>query len=345
MTTSEQVAQLAGVSRATVSRVLNGSTRISPEARERVHNAMKTLGYEPNVMAQNLARQSSHLIALGLYAEEQGLSISHLGSTENSFYVDMLKSIDREVLAAGYDLFLPSLSHRKPQSYVRMLQAWRVAGAIMLAIDQVDPRIQALLSAGIPSIFIDTMGQGPHATYVKSNYTDGVREATEYLLALGHTRIAFINGPQADPVSTERLLGCQQALARAGIAFNPKLLRYAGWNIDEAHLAAREFLSEQRDFTAIIAASDMTAIGVLRALHEYGLRIPDDVSLIGFDDLVLCQYTIPTLTTVRQDRAAMGSGAIQRLVALIEGREHVAPFIVPTQLVIRESTGPAPCTE
>ncbi|MBV9231526.1 MAG: LacI family DNA-binding transcriptional regulator [Chloroflexi bacterium] len=341
MVTSEQVAQLAGVSRTTVSRVLNGSPRISAKTKERVHAAIKKLGYEPNIAAQNLARQSSRMIALSLFCEDEVLAISHLERTENYFYLEMVRSVDRGAVAAGFDLFLPShLYDRSPENYVRSLLARHVAGVIMLGVDPSDPRNQALLHSDIPTVFVDTIsGQGSHATYVKSNHMDGTCQVTEHLISLGHTRIAFM-GPLTDPVSTERLLGTQQALARAGLSLAPDLLCQAGWNTEEAYQAARALLSKRRDFTAIVAGSDMMAIGILRALHECGLSVPGDVSLTGFDDLVLSQYTTPPLTTVRQDREVMGSGAVQRLTALIEGREDVSPLIVPTQLVVRESTGP-----
>ncbi|HET8842074.1 MAG TPA: LacI family DNA-binding transcriptional regulator [Ktedonobacteraceae bacterium] len=342
MVTSEQVAQLAGVSRATVSRVLNGSPRISDEARERVHNAIKTLGYEPNIVAQNLARPRSRMIALSLFHENEGLAISQLGRTENYFYIDMIQHIDRSVAAIGYDLFMPSLPRSKPESYIRSIRARRAAGIIMLAIDQSDPRIQALIEAKIPTVFVDTMGEGSHATYAQSNHLEGASQIAEHLLALGHRRIAFLIEPLSNPTSTERLLGCQQVMARAGIPFDPGLLCQVEWSTDEAYQAARVFLSRRRDFTAIVAGSDMMAIGILRALHEAGLRVPEDVSLTGFDDVVLSQYTTPPLTTIRQDKEALGSGAVQRLIALIEEEGNVSPLIVPSQLVVRASTGPAP---
>jgi DNA-binding LacI/PurR family transcriptional regulator len=112
--------------------------------------------------------------------------------------------------------------------------------------------------------------------------------------------------------------------------------------MDEAYEAARALLAERRDFTAIIAGSDFMAMGILRALTEEGLRVPDDVSLVGFDDSEFCQYTAPPLTTVRQDRVAMGRGAVQRLIAMIEGTEEASPLILPTQLIVRKSTGPVP---
>lgn len=211
----------------------------------------------------------------------------------------------------------------------------------MLALDPSDPRVQALLHAAIPTVFIDTRGQGSHATYVDSNHVDAGRQVAEHLLALGHRRIAFLIGPLTDMASTERLLGCQQALTQAGVMLDPGLLCLAGWSTEEAHQAARAFLNRRRDFTAIIAGSDMMAIGILRALHECGLRVPHDVSLTGFDDVVLSQYTTPSLTTVRTDREAMGRGAVQRLAALIDGDADRSPLIIPTQLIVRESTGPA----
>jgi DNA-binding LacI/PurR family transcriptional regulator len=201
-------------------------------------------------------------------------------------------------------------------------------------------RTQVLIHSPIPTVFIDKMGQGSHATYVKSDNIDGARQATEHLLSLGHRRIAFLIGQTTDLAGLERLLGCQQVLAQAGITPDPGLVRQSGWNIEEAYEAARFLLAECHGFTAIVAGSDFMAIGILRALSEQGLRVPDDVSLVGFDDIDLCQYTVPPLTTVRQDRAAMGRGAVQRLVAIIEGIQEASPLILPTRLVVRRSTGP-----
>jgi len=201
-----------------------------------------------------------------------------------------------------------------------------------------------LLHSAIPIVFIDKIKQGDHATDVKSDNIDGARQAAEHLLSLGHRRIACLTGPTADLAGLERLLGCQQALAQAGITPDPGLIRQSGWNLDEAYEAARILLAERRDFTATVAGSDFMAIGILRALTEQGLRVPDNVSLVGFDDIDLCPYIVPPLTTVRQDRVAMGRGAVQRLVTMIEGTTEVSPLILPTHLVVRKSTGAAPGT-
>jgi DNA-binding LacI/PurR family transcriptional regulator len=345
MATSEEVARLAGVSRATVSRALNGSARISDNARERVHAAITVLGYEPDVVAQSLVRQRSRVIAVSLFPEASGLPnglpLSHLGQTAHYFYLGVVENIESEAVSLGYDLLLPSQPYGKsPNNYIQSLQTRRVAGCIMLHAS--DARIRALTHSAIPTVFIDRVAQGSHASYIKSDNIDGARQATMHLLSLGHRRIALLTGQTTDLAGLERLLGCQQALGQAGIAPDSGLVRQSGWNMDEAYEAARALLAERRDFTAIVAGSDFMAMGILRALTEEGLRVPDDVSLVGFDDIEFCQYTAPPLTSVRQDRVAMGRGAVQRLIAMIEGTAEASPLILPTQLIVRKSTGSVP---
>jgi LacI family transcriptional regulator len=348
MVTSKQVARAAGVSRTTVSRVLNGSPRISPEMRQRVHEAIASLGYEPDVVAQSLVRQRSRVIALGLFPQETGLALSELGQTRHYFYLDLLKCVEQAAASAYYDLLMPSRpQNASPEHYIRSLRTRRVAGSIMLGLGPSDSRTEALIQADIPTVFIDSMGQGKYATYIKSDNADGARQITEHLLSLGHRRIAFLIGQTMDLPGMERLFGAQQALARAGLTMDPMLVRASGWDTDNAYEATRTLLSERRDFTAIVAGSDLMAIGVLSALHEHGLRVPEDISVTGFDDVNLCRYTHPPLTTVRQDRVAMGEGAVRLLLSMIEDEQEnrvsePSPLVVPTSLVVRHSTGPAP---
>src|SRR5947209_6232789 len=163
MATSEEVARLAGVSRATVSRALNGSTRVSEEARSRVHAAIAALGYEPDVVAQSLVRQRSRVLAVSLFTEEKELPLFNLGQTSRYFYLGLMENIESEAVALGYDLLLPSRpSSKSPESYVRSLQTRRVAGCIVLYAD--DTRVQALIHSSLPAVFIDAIGQGSHST-------------------------------------------------------------------------------------------------------------------------------------------------------------------------------------
>lgn len=340
MVTSEQVARLAGVSRATVSRALNGSAHVSEETRERIQAAIAALGYEPDVVARSLVRQRSHVLAISLFPEDDNERfLAHLGQTSQYLYLDILKNIEREARSVGYDLLVPSrpLGH-SPKHYIQSLQTRRVAGVIML--HATEERIQALIDSDLPTVFVDRIAQGKRATYVKSDNMDGARQATEHLLSLGHRRVAILTGKTDNIVGMERLQGFQQALTQAGITPDPGLVCHSGWNIAEAYEAAKALLAERRDFTAIVAASDMIAMGGLRALTEQGLRVPEDISLVGFDDVELSQYTYPPLTTMRQDCTAMGQGAVQRLMCLLEETEDAAPLNIPTRLVIRQSTAP-----
>lgn len=168
MATSEEVARLAGVSRATVSRALNGSARVSDEARERVHAAIAALGYEPDVIAQSLVRQRSRVIAVNIFPDADDLPLAHLGQTSLYFYLGVLENIEREALSSGYDLLLPSSPYGKSaNSYIRGLQTRRVAGCILLHAS--DLRIEALTPSSVPTVFIDRVVQGGQSSYIKSD--------------------------------------------------------------------------------------------------------------------------------------------------------------------------------
>ncbi|HLZ59964.1 MAG TPA: LacI family DNA-binding transcriptional regulator [Ktedonosporobacter sp.] len=341
MVTSEQVARRAGVSQATVSRVINGSKYISAEVRERVLAAINELGYEPDMVARNLVQRRSRMIALNFFAAEDELTFAKFGRTSKYFYLDVLKYIEQEAVSAGYDLLMPFRPRDKsPEGYIRSLQTRRVAGSIMLVPSPQDPRIQALLRAELPTVFIGSMIQGSAATYVKSDNIDSARQITEHLLALGHKRMAFLAGPVTSLSGMERMLGCHQALAQAGIALDTDLVCQSGWEMEESYKAASQLLDKRHDFTAVIAASDVMAIGALRALNEHGLHVPEDISLASFDGIDFSEYTIPPLTTMWQDRESIGRGAVQCLISMVEGKgqEPPSPLLVPTRLVVRKST-------
>ncbi len=340
MATSEEVARLAGVSRATVSRALNGSPRISTETKKRVQDAIAVLGYEPDVVAQSLVRQRSRTLALSFSNDEQS-AFARVAQTQHYFYLDMLKFIEQETAAAHYDLLLPSRPYSStPEGYVRSLRMRHIAGVLALSVNPADPHIQALLQSDIPALFFDSIGQGSCASYVKSDNHGGALQAAEHLLQLGHRCIAIFPGSTEDMVSKERLSGYQQALAQAGISPEAGLIRASGWNTEEAYHATLALLAQRRDFTAVLAASDLMAIGMLRALHKCAIRVPEDVSLVGFDDVDLARYTQPPLTTVRQNRLKMAQCGVRQLLALIEHKADVAPVSLPTSLVVRGSTGP-----
>lgn len=338
MVTSNDIARLAGVSRATVSRVLNGSEHTSADARKRVKDAIAQTGYVPDAAARSLVGQRSHTIALSLFSTDAQHMHSFFARASNFFYHDLLGSVEAGASEAGYDILLVPRRNESAESYVRALRARRIVGIIMVSPDQTDARIGALGEAGIPTVYIDTRVQGPCTTYVETDKIDGARQATSHLLDLGHRRIAFIGGPFGDVTSGQRELGYQHAFAQRGLPCDMSLVRHEGFETEHGYTGALGLLSQRTDFTAIVAVSDMVAIGVLRALYERGLRVPSDMSVTGFDDNILAGYTTPPLTTVRQDTVLIGRGVVTRLRDLIEGEGRPLPLIVPTHLVVRQST-------
>jgi DNA-binding LacI/PurR family transcriptional regulator len=349
MVTSEQVAQLAGVSRATVSRVLNGSANVSEETRKRIYAAIATLGYGANALIRTPVQEQLNVIALALFGSNDGLNFSRIADTQCYFYLEVLRALEQEVASAGYDLLLPSNPYRTFSSvedpetnYILALQTKRVKGVITLALRSDDPRIQGLCRSTIPAVFIDSDFQGQHTTFVRSDYMDGARQATEHLLSLGHRRIACFIGDTNGVSGTERLLGFQQTMARAGLIVDPQLVVQPGWETREAYQAAMKLLSQRRDFTAIFASSDMMAFGVMRALRAHNIRVPEEMSVVGFDDIGPSEESDPPLTTLLQDKQAISRGAVERLMQLIQGGQRPEPLIIPTRLIVRASTAPAP---
>jgi LacI family transcriptional regulator len=344
MTTSKDIARLANVSQSTVSRMLSGSTQVSPEVRQRILDAIEQTGYEPDIAARGLVKRVSRTIALTLFTDTIGLAFSKLVEPPCYFYLGILAAVEREVVTAEYDLLFPSRPLKRISTYVQSLKKRKVAGVIMIAPQTSDERIQVLLDADLPTVFLDAYGQKPHTTYVTADNISGCREAVEHLCQLGHRRIALLTGTLTHLGGTERLLGCQRAMAQAGLALDPDLIRQADWDVEEAYRSTLSLLDEHPDITAIIAASDPMAMGALRALHERGLNVPRDISLIGFDDANFSAYLPPPLTTVRPDRDSMGKSAVQALLSLIAGERNIPPIIVPTRLIVRASTGPARTT-
>lgn len=340
--TSKDVARLANVSRSTVSRALSGSVGVSDEVRARVLAAVEASGYEPDMIAQSLVKQRSRNISLTFFDKGDGVELSLLKESKRYFYLDILARIEQETFAMSYDLLLLSLTRKQPEDYVRDLERRRVAGVIMVAPLSSDKRVQAVIKSDIPAVFIDTMASGKRATYVKADNIGGTRRAVEHLLALGHRRIAILTGYMNSLSGTERLLGAQQALAGAGVALDPQLICSTGFEREESYQAVCDLLEKRRDFTALVAPSDIVAFSALRALHERGIRVPEDVSVVGFDDIDFCLDVYPQLTTVRPDREVMGQKAVHHLLNIINGAVDLAPLVAPTQLVVRASTGPAP---
>ncbi|PFG44617.1 LacI family transcriptional regulator [Isoptericola jiangsuensis] len=330
--TISDVARVAGVSVATVSKVVNNRYGVAPATAERVLGVVAELGYESSLVARSLRRQSTNVVGV-LVAEFEPYS------------TELLKGISSAVSGTGYELLAYSGG-----SDGGTVAGWerrslsRLAGTLIDAAIVVTPTMVLSEANGIPVVAIDPH-TGPEGTHtVDSDNTTGAREAVEHLIALGHRRIAHLGGRTDLESARLRELGYRQALDNAGIGVDPTLVRVGGYRPDTADTPARELLS-RRDGerpTAVFAANDQSAIHVMEVAAELGLRVPEDLSVVGFDNVPESATVTPPLTTVAQPLHRMGAEALRMLLDVLEGAPREQHLRLPTSLVVRSSTGPAP---
>jgi LacI family transcriptional regulator len=328
--TIHDVARLAGVSPATVSRVITGRASVSAEKAIRVRAAIDSLGYRPNPFARGL---------LGHGTSTVGVLVPQL---EDEFYGKIVTGIESALRANDLHM-LCSLGHDRPSDEQAGLDIFRerqVDGLILLADRVPDSTLIGLAEQKVPVVLVNRFlaELGPHC--LRLDNVHGGLTATNHLLELGHRRIAHITGVLARPGSRERHEGYRLALLNAGIERDDNLVVEGDFSEDGGR-AATERLLKRTDFTAVFAASDRLALGVLSALSEAGLRVPKDVSVVGYDDRSIARFTNPPLTTLHYPMLEMGFQAAEHLIALIRGQEPTALSQMQATLVVRASTAPA----
>lgn len=329
MPTIREVASRAGVSPTTVSHVINNTRFVSAEARQRVLDAMAELNYRPNVLARSLRRGETR--TLGLI----------LPDSANPFFAEIARAIEDAAFSAGYNVILGNSENElaKEQVYVDVLVNKQVDGLIFVATGDHSPSLEHLTRNGLPVVVVDRRLSNLEVDTVLTDNLQGGLSAARYLLNLGHRRIACITGPSNLTPSAERVIGYRRALEEHGLPVEENLIRKGDFHPRSGYLAAVELIRTQPPPTAIFICNDMMAIGALRALSEAGLRVPQDCSLIGFDDIELSSFTTPPLTTIRQDKAALAEAAVTLLLERIAEPDLPARTrILPTQLIERLST-------
>jgi DNA-binding LacI/PurR family transcriptional regulator len=323
------VARLARVSPQTVSRVLNNYEFIKPGTRDRVLDAIRSLDYRPNVAARTLATSRSRTI--GIVATDY---LSYGPSTA-------LWAVEQAARDAGYGVSIVSLQEATFATVTGALEqlvGQAVDGIVMIAPQ--DAAVHAVYSNyGSTPVVTFSGFESDDIKPVMLDSEEGSRIATRYLISLGHTAIVHLAGPPKFTVAESRIRGWRDALAEAGLAA-PELV-VGDWSADGGYNAGLRIAAMPR-VTACYAANDRMAQGLLLALHEAGRRVPEDFSVIGFDDVPDAAYFIPPLTTIRQDFTALGRRCIQAVVALINGGPAIEPEPLTPTLVVRTSTGPAP---
>ena len=325
------VAALAGVSTASVSRLLNGKGQIAPATRAAIEAAVRQLGYQPNVVARSLVTKSTQTIAL------------LLPEITNPFYGALVSGIEQRTLELGYTLLLCTTrgDPLREELYLDLLRSKQVDGALVDGLVLPPERISRFVSEGFPIVCLDRSIDAPSVPLVQVDNKLGARIAAEHLLELGHTRIAHVTGDPALRISRDRADGYAAALRDAGIDPAPELVAPGGFTEDGGYEATRTLLARRPRPTAVFAANDLSAVGVIEAIVEKGLRVPDDVSVVGFDDLRLAAYTTPPLTTIHQPAREIGERATSLLLDLTTGKKvRRLRHLLPPELVVRRSTAP-----
>jgi DNA-binding LacI/PurR family transcriptional regulator len=306
------VADHAGVSAATVSRIFNGNPRVDPELRTRVHRSAEALGYRPNRLARNLRMQRIDAI---------GVVVSDI---ENPHFGAMIKVIEHEAFSRG----------------LQMLADERVSGVILATSDPAAKEVSDLLDASIPVVAFDREIADPRADTVIADNTNGLAQATNLLIGAGHTDIGYIGGRPNVETGIERLRGYQRAMRAAGL----KTRAVAGdFRIEGGRRAVAKLLSSAQPPTAIVVANNLMTLGALRACRDAGVSIPDDLALVGVDDPYWAEFVDPPITSMAQPVAAMAREAVNLLLARLEGDEGPPRRSLHSfGLVVRASCGTRP---
>lgn len=323
---------MAGVSRSTVSRVINHQPNVKPDVRTRVLDVINRTGYTPNIAARTLVSGQTGVIGLVIPSRVHSLF-------EDPYFPRLIQGISAASNESGntLSLFLFQNEEEEAELYPRVITSGVLDGLIITATRMADPLLARMAGEELPIVIVGRPDSGG-LSYVDVDNRDGARQAANHLCNLGYERIGLIGAPTSTTAGLDRLNGFVEGLAMSGVALPPNLRVDGNFSEESGYEAMRLLIPQRPD--AIFAASDTMALGALRALREDGIRVPHDIALIGFDGLTASQTSIPTLTTLHQEVAKTGARAVEMLNELIGGTAQ-APYteILPVELVIRESCG------
>ncbi|MGV4967897.1 LacI family DNA-binding transcriptional regulator [Priestia aryabhattai] len=333
MTTIKDIARVAGVSVTTVSRALNGYSDVNEKTRQKIAAVARELNYSPNTLARGLVMQKSKTI---------GLLVSGISreSVKDNFTFEVLCGVNERASTLGYDLILfnTNTMMQREKTYTQLCRERRVDGAIIQGIKKEDPYLKEVVESDIPCVLVDIPVHSNSVGYVTTDNALGAKKAVEHLASLGHKHIGMINGHEDAFVSQERLNGYREALKECGLSFRSEWVVSGNFEEKKAEKAASELINKYKEVTAIFCASDLMALGALKACKELGLHVPKEMSIVGYDNIVLASYSSPNLTTVGQEVYQIGYEAADLLIEMLEGKETNMKRYLDTKLIIREST-------
>lgn len=334
--TLEDIGKMAGVSRSTVSRVINDQENVSPAARQRVEEVIARTGFVPNVAARSLASNRTGIIGIVVPSRVHNLF-------GDPYFGILIQGMSRASNLAGVtlSLFIFQSLEEEEELYPRIVGAGLVDGILLTASRMGDPLQTRLIDGAIPFVMVGRPDRPDRVSYVDVDNTGGSQHAAEFLCGLGYERIGYIGAPLTTTTGIDRLEGFREGLARRGGALRSELRRDGDFSERSGYNAMCAILPAKPD--AVFVASDTMAVGALLALRDQGMRAPDDVAVVSFDDLPIAESTRPPLTTVRQPIAATGARAVDLLLGLVSGSvSGPVANVLPTELVIRDSAGSAP---
>ncbi len=335
MSTMQEVAKKAGVSKATVSRVLSGKGYVSEATKEQVFKAIEETGYRPNLLARNLASSTSQCI---------GLVVTNT-LYNGSYFNELLSQAAKTLEDNGRQLILVDGKHsaEEERQAIEFLLDLRCDAIIIyprfLSVDAMDQIIEQHRQ---PIMVVNRQLRKHLSHCVCCDHKDSSYQATRYLLQQGHRDIAFISGSLDSPTAIERLSGYKQALADAHIAPQDALIVRGKWSAESGAAAVEHLLASQAPFSALLASNDDMAIGAMKALASAGLRVPQDVSVAGFDNIPNAAWLQPSLTSVKEPVSEMIGAVINRLISMLDGGYLSTDNLLSAGLIIRDSTGPGP---
>ena len=329
MATIRDVAKKAGVSVATVSHVINGTRKVAPETEARVRRAMEELGYQPNAIAQSLRKRTTYAV---------GILVSDI---TNPFFATLVRGAEDAALEAGYSVIVCNSDEdpQKEDMYIRALWRRRIDGMLIAPTrDGTSPAIQELVQRKLPFVFVDRRAKGIEADAVLSDNIGGAYLVTKHLIERGHKRIGIVLGIPGATTTEERLLGYRQALEETGLPFTEDLVVWGGYRMEGGRKACAKLLSLSDPPTAIFSTNNLMTVGVLQELSHRSIKIPEEVAVVGFDDLEWAEIVYPPLTVVAQRPYEIGYQAFKILLRRLNRSEGMQEVRVSVELKIRRSS-------
>jgi DNA-binding LacI/PurR family transcriptional regulator len=331
------IAEMANVSVATVSRTMNHVTTVNPAMAKRVWEVIDQLDYFPNTQARALVSGRSRLF---------GLIISEI---TNPFFPELIQGFEDIAVENGYEILISSTNYdpKRMSNCIRRMLERKVDGVAIMTFGIEEPLLEQLAKRNVPMVFIDVGPQRSDISVLKVDYHHGIRQGVQHLAALGHRTIFFISGPARLHSAQSRVAAFSRSLLECGIVPDPRCIVEGDHTMEGGVAAMEKILAAKIRPTAVMCSNDMTAIGVLHKLYRAGLRVPDDLSVIGFDDIHMAEVTIPPLTTIQMSRFELARAAVSALRAQVEERDDSKrghEFNIQTNLIVRESTGFPPGT-